>query len=163
MLSGSRKDKNSRNAGRRATPSIISADMNVLGNLITEGTVDIDGKLEGNVQSNFVTIRENGVVHGDVYANRAHIYGKVKGTVRAAEVYLFSSCHVEGTVMHEMISVEDGAFVDGNFKRSDRIAPMELEYHIEGEADNAEEEDDNIVEILENIRLINGESGAAKG
>lgn len=162
MLGGSRKNKESRSGGanRRVPPSIISSDMNVLGNLITEGTVDIDGKLEGNVQSHFVTVRGNGVIHGDIFAHRAHIYGKVKGTIRAAEVHLFNNCHVEGTVMHEMLSVEDGAFVDGSFKRTDRVAPMELEYHIEGEAaegdgDAEAEEEDNIVELLENIRLVN--------
>jgi cytoskeletal protein CcmA (bactofilin family) len=161
LRSSNRKDKNPREKtpNRKATPSIISADMNVLGNLITEGTVDIDGKLEGNVQCHAVNIRENGVIHGDIFAHRANIYGKIKGTIRAAEVYLHASCHVEGTVMHETLSVEDGAFIDGNLKRTDRVAPMELEYHVESDSETVveevDEEEDNIVELLETIQLVN--------
>ncbi len=145
----SKKDKTT--TTRNAPPSIISADMNILGNLISDGTVDIDGKIEGNIKAHHVTIREGGKIHGDINADIAQIYGQVHGIVKAREVHLYSSCHVEGTIMHENLSVEDGAFVDGKFKRSDKLAPSEI-----ATFDSEEESQEETPNLLENIRLISG-------
>lgn len=102
---------------KKAVPSIISSDLNILGNLISEGLVDIDGCIEGNVKADQVTIRPNGKVRGDVAANLVHIYGEVHGIIRASSVFLYSSCRIHGIVVHQSLSVEDGAFIDGKLKR----------------------------------------------
>lgn len=137
---------------RNAPPSIISADMNILGNLISDGTIDIDGRVEGNVKAHHVTVRAGGRIHGDLHADVAQVYGQVRGVVRAREAHLYASCHVEGTIMHETLSVEDGAFIDGKFKRSDKLAPSAI-HTSQDEDDEAEEAVPN---LLENIRLISG-------
>lgn len=139
------------NTARKAAPSVISSDMHVLGNLMSEGAIDIDGKIEGNVKSAMVTIRKNGRVQGDVIAEVVHIYGEVRGLVKAKSVNLSSTCHVEGVIMHESLSIEDGAFVDGKFKRTDKIfvdEDMESDEHDDFLDDRRE------VNVLENIRLI---------
>jgi cytoskeletal protein CcmA (bactofilin family) len=102
---------------RRIIPSLISADLHILGNIISDGLVDIDGSIEGNVKAGQVTIRVNGSVSGDVIAETVHVYGKVRGLIRAQTVYLYSSCHIEGVVMYKSMTMEDGAFVDGKCKR----------------------------------------------
>lgn len=135
--------------GKKHAPSVVSADMHILGNLMSDGVVDIDGHIEGNVKCGQVTIRPNGKVQGDVVADMVQIYGEVKGLVKAKHVYLFASCRVEGTIMHETISIEDGAFVDGKFKRTDKIF-IEDEHMPTAEI----EEDDSDVNMLENLRLI---------
>ena len=146
------KKDNKPAAVRNAPPSIISADMNILGNMVSDGTVDIDGRVEGNVKAHHITVREGGRIHGDLHADIAQVYGHVHGIVRAREVHLYASCHVEGTIMHETLSVEDGAFVDGKFKRSDKLAPSEMDEKPEsGESEEADQEN-----LLENIRLISG-------
>lgn len=146
------KKKNSR-AQRNAAPSIVSKDMNILGNLISDGMVDIDGRIEGNVRATHITIRKGGVVNGDVQADEVQIYGAVNGLVRAKDVHLFTTARVEGSIMHEILSMEEGAFVDGKFKRTDRVHLDDmmptLEEAVEDDLD-AEEE----VRLLENIRLI---------
>lgn len=99
-------------------PTIIAADVNMLGNVISEGSMDIDGRIEGNVRCKAVTIRKNGVIKGDVFADIVQVYGRIEGVIKARDVQLFSSCHVEGVIMHESLTIEDGAFVDGQFKRA---------------------------------------------
>ncbi|MEJ0009310.1 MAG: polymer-forming cytoskeletal protein [Alphaproteobacteria bacterium] len=47
--------------------------MNVLGNIISEGMLDIDGKIDGNVRCHTVSIRENGQVRGDVIAEIVYV------------------------------------------------------------------------------------------
>lgn len=131
---------------KKNPPTIIAADVNLLGNLISEGVMDIDGRIEGNVRCKSLTIRKNGVIKGDVLADVVHIYGRVEGLIKARDVHLFASCHVEGTIMHESLTIEDGAFVDGQFKRADKSAlePALL----------TEEEEEN--EVFRRLKLISG-------
>jgi cytoskeletal protein CcmA (bactofilin family) len=108
---------------KKSVPSIVSADLNILGNLVSEGLIDIDGVIEGNIKADQVTIRNNGKIRGDIAANVVHIYGEVQGVIRASSVFLYSSCRIEGIVVHQSLSVEDGAFIDGKLKRmQDRTA-----------------------------------------
>lgn len=143
-------------SARKATPSVISADMNVLGNIISEGFLDINGHIEGNVKCEQAVIRENGKVKGDVIADNVQIYGDVEGLVKAKHVSLYASAHVSGVIMHESLSIEDGAFVDGKFKRTDKVFIDDSEEAIEeaGSAATTETEEDQ--RILDNLRLISG-------
>ncbi len=113
-------------------PTIISADVHMLGNLISEGVLDIDGRIEGNIKCKCVTIRKNGSVKGDILADEVHIFGEVIGLIKARDVHFFSTCHVEGVIMHESLTIEDGAFVDGQFKRMDLAGSEEEEQSDEG-------------------------------
>lgn len=143
-----------------STPSVIATDMNVLGNIISEGLLDIDGKIDGNVRCHTVSIRENGRVKGDVIAEVAYVYGTIEGLLKAKSVTLFSSARVLGSIMHEALSIEDGAFIDGKLKRTDRIAiedaPFEARLPQLDNFDNDNEETTSEAErlVLENLRLI---------
>ena len=106
---------------RGVSPSVLAADLHILGNLIGDGVIDIDGKIDGNVRAHTVNIRANGCVRGDVTAEIVHVYGEVDGTIKAKAVSLYSMARVVGLVMHETLSIEDGAFVDGQCKRTDKI------------------------------------------
>lgn len=139
---------------KESAPSIITREMHLLGNIISDGVVDFDGTLDGNIRCNIFTLRNTGAVKGEIVAGTVYVYGKVKGLIRAKNVHLYASCNVEGIIMHEAITIEDGAFVDGKFKRTDRVLTDEEE----GEtATTASSEEDSTVpeaKILENIRLI---------
>jgi cytoskeletal protein CcmA (bactofilin family) len=102
-------------------PSVLAADLHILGNLIGDGVIDIDGKIDGNVRAHTVSIRANGCVRGDIIAEIVHVHGEVDGTIKAKSVSLHSTARVVGMVMHEALSIEDGAFVDGQCKRTDKI------------------------------------------
>ena len=140
---------------RRSTPSVISADMNVLGNIISDGFLDINGRVEGNVKCESTTIREQGHIKGDVVADTIQIYGHVEGLVKAKNVHLYASARVIGVIMHESLSIEDGAFVDGKFKRTDKVfidddASFEPSDSFESK-DDADEDDEN---VLDNLKLV---------
>lgn len=148
-------------SNRRVPPTVISSDVNILGNVFSDGIVDIDGRVEGNVRGTSVTIRANGRVMGDVFAETAQIYGEVKGIIKARNVELYASCRVEGIIMHESLQVEDGAYIDGKFKRLDKTnveQQASIEHHTQF-ADSSEQADDSNVmpyNILENLRLLHG-------
>ncbi|OYW13783.1 MAG: hypothetical protein B7X02_01435, partial [Rhodospirillales bacterium 12-54-5] len=102
-------------------PSVLAADLHILGNLVSDGVVDIDGQIDGNIKAHTISIRSNGCVRGDVEAEIVQVYGAVEGTIRGKTVILYSTAKVVGVIMHEALTIEDGAFVDGKCKRTDKV------------------------------------------
>ena len=103
----------------RAAPSIISADMAMQGTLKSSGDIQIDGHLEGDVCCIGLVIGDKAEIHGEIQAEDVTIRGKVVGSIRARKVMLATTSHVEGDILHEALTVEAGAFFDGNCRRSD--------------------------------------------
>jgi cytoskeletal protein CcmA (bactofilin family) len=147
-------------------PSVIASGMHVLGNIVSDGVLDIEGKIDGNVRGQTVTIRPDGIIRGDVVAETLHVYGAVEGLIKARNVSLYANARVSGTIMHESLAIEDGAMVDGKFKRSDRMAFEEfsemprrlnspsLESNFSNDNDRDDEPSEAEIKILENLRLI---------
>jgi cytoskeletal protein CcmA (bactofilin family) len=102
-----------------SAPSIISADLVVMGTLASTGDIQIDGKVEGNVHSAGLVIGDKAFIEGDVAAEDVTVRGRVKGAIRARKVLLASTCHVEGDILHEAFAVETGAFFEGNCRHAD--------------------------------------------
>ena len=102
-----------------SAPSIISADLVVTGTLTSSGDIQIDGKVEGNVNSTGLVIGDKAFIEGDVMAEDVTVRGRVKGSIRARKVLLASTCHVEGDILHEAFAVETGAFFEGNCRHAD--------------------------------------------
>ncbi|TNE60179.1 MAG: polymer-forming cytoskeletal protein [Alphaproteobacteria bacterium] len=103
----------------KSAPSIISGDMTVHGTLTATGDIQVDGKVEGDIQSSSLTIGEKATVHGDITCEDVAIRGRVIGSVRANRVQLSSTSHVEGDILHQALAVETGAFFEGNCRHSD--------------------------------------------
>lgn len=145
------------------SPTIISHDLNILGNIISDGYIDINGTIDGNIHCNTVTIRERGLVRGDVIGDTVHVHGKVEGLIKARHVTLHNNCHIEGIVMHESLSVEDGAFIDGQCKRMDKATLDKARKKKTDGISPAQEKQKDIapsgstkepVALLKNIRLL---------
>lgn len=105
------------------TPSIIGGDVQLKGNLITTGEVQFDGRMEGDLHCGSLTIGESAEVNGSVIAETVIIHGKLKGTIRARRVRLERTAKVQGDVWHEIISIEAGAHIEGQFVHVDN--PLE--------------------------------------
>jgi len=108
-----------RSKPRGAAPSIISADVVVTGTLKSSGDVQIDGRIEGDVQSMTLVIGEKALIQGDVMAEEVTVRGRIEGSIRARKVLLASTCHVQGNILHEAFAVETGAFFEGNCRHAD--------------------------------------------
>ncbi len=100
-----------------ATPSIISADLKITGNLKSNGDIQIDGRIEGDVDSKSVTIGESAEVNGIVSCERVRVCGAVSGEIRAQSVVLARSAKVDGDVVHNSLEIEAGASLQGGVRR----------------------------------------------
>ena len=102
----------------RAAPSILSADVVVVGNLTSGGDIQIDGTIEGDVRSVSLTVGDKATINGEIIADDVVVRGRVIGSIHARRVQLCSNCHVEGNILHEALAVETGAYFEGNCRHS---------------------------------------------
>ncbi|SCA55073.1 Integral membrane protein CcmA involved in cell shape determination (modular protein) [Candidatus Terasakiella magnetica] len=102
---------------KRVAPSIISEDLSVTGNLSSEGEIQIDGRVTGDIQSKDILVGETAHIKGEIIAESIRVHGKVDGQIKAQNVSLAKSSHVVGDILHDNLSIETGAFLEGHCKR----------------------------------------------
>ena len=104
------------NHSREGVISIIGPGMRVTGDCETEGTLRVEGIVEGMVRAGkAVVIGKDGVVRGDVRTQDAVIGGHVYGTVIAeSRLELQATCLVEGEIQARRIKLDEGGRVTGN-------------------------------------------------
>jgi cytoskeletal protein CcmA (bactofilin family) len=100
-------------SGKSNVPSIISANLTVTGHMNTNGDVQIDGTIDGDVQSKQITLGESGVVNGAIVADLARISGTVNGSITARVVELGRAAKITGDINHFSLAIEPGAFIQG--------------------------------------------------
>ncbi|EJW21825.1 hypothetical protein IMCC14465_02190 [alpha proteobacterium IMCC14465] len=101
----------------KAAPSILSSDINVIGQLFADGEIHIDGHVDGDVRSATLVIGESANVKGEIAADDVTIRGRVKGTILGKRVHLCATSHVEGEIFHEALAIESGSFFNGSVHR----------------------------------------------
>lgn len=101
----------------KAPPSIISSDLKIVGDLHSDGEIQIDGTVNGDIRTAALVIGETAKVTGEVVADAVRVLGTVNGQIKAKVVKLAASAHVVGDIMHEDLSIETGAFLEGHCKR----------------------------------------------
>ena len=104
----------------QVAPSIIGTDVRITGSIDTNGEIQLDGVVEGDVNCKTLTLGERGVVTGNVVSESIVVRGKVVGDIRARTVRLEKSANVSGDVWHESISIEAGAYFEGRVSHTDK-------------------------------------------
>ena len=108
-----------RAATRQGVPSLISTDMRITGELVSDGDIQVDGTIDGNVKTGMLTVGEEAQIRGEIEADSVRICGSVTGQIQARTVEIVKTAKVVAEIIHETLSIEAGAFVTGNFKRAD--------------------------------------------
>ena len=115
--------------------SVISNDLKIIGQglkIISRGTLQVDGEVEGDVAGAEVIIGEQGKVTGTVAAERVIVRGKISGVIRGMTVALQASARVEGDIHHMSLAIEQGAEFDGRCRRPGSPAELQLDLEAQG-------------------------------
>jgi cytoskeletal protein CcmA (bactofilin family) len=103
--------------------SIIGPGMRIVGDLVTEGTVRVEGEIHGTVRaSKAVVIGREGLVEGDIHTQDAVIGGRVRGSVVAeSRLELQATCDIEGIIhaRSQHLHLEEGARFNGQVQMLD--------------------------------------------
>lgn len=100
-----------------STPSIISSDVRIVGDVQSQGEVQIDGTIDGDIRTQTLLVGEGARVTGEIVADTVIVRGSVTGQVKARSVELAKTARLIGDILHEDLAIETGAFLEGHCKR----------------------------------------------
>jgi cytoskeletal protein CcmA (bactofilin family) len=107
--------------GRKAngvpTRSVIDAWLVIKGNLHSEGEVQVDGQILGDIRCAHLTVGKDAQVAGNIIAEEVVVRGKVTGIIRANRVILQDTAQVESEIFHKKLSIDEGAAFEGSSRR----------------------------------------------
>lgn len=103
----------------KPSPSLLSNDLTIKGNVATSGDIQIEGTIEGDVRAHLLTVGETATIRGEVIADDVVVNGRVVGRVRGLKVRLTASAKVEGDIVHKTIAIESGAHFEGSVQRQE--------------------------------------------
>lgn len=113
----------SRPVVKSTPPSIISADLRIVGDLSSDGEIQVDGAIDGDIRTKSLLVGETAHIKGEIIADSVHVHGTVNGQIKSRSVNLAKTAHVVGDVLHEDLSIETGAFLEGHCKRLPETKP----------------------------------------
>jgi len=98
-----------------AVQTIIAEDIEITGSVKCASTIQIDGKLNGDLSSTGnATIGANAVINGNIASDSAVVKGQVNGNVTAKDrIQLTATAKLTGDIRAKRLSVEDGATLIG--------------------------------------------------
>ena len=110
--------------------SVVSAECYFQGTLNVQGSLRVDGTLEGSVDNaRHVIVGDGGKIMGDVTAEIVVCGGDIEGNVCAEMVEILGKASITGDIRAKKMIVEEGGRIDGRCKI--------------GEESPAEQSDDN--------------------
>ena len=109
------KERSINGTSPEAVISIIGPGMTVTGDCETDGTIRVEGTVQGSVKAaKAVVIGRDGLVSGDVVTQDAVVSGRVQGTLTAeSRLELQATCEIEGEVRTRRMQLEEGAVLNG--------------------------------------------------
>lgn len=95
--------------------SLIAPGMKVIGDCETDGTIRIEGRIEGTIRAGkSVVVGRSGEVIGDIFTQDAVISGRVSGNIAAeSRLELQSTCDIQGELRSRRVQLDEGARFNG--------------------------------------------------
>lgn len=104
--------------------SVVAPGMTILGDVMCDGTVRVEGKIEGSVKATkSVVVGKDGRITGDIDTQDVVIAGTVIGTVvGASRVELQETCRIEGDIRSRRVKLEEGGQIEGRLHMTAKAA-----------------------------------------
>jgi cytoskeletal protein CcmA (bactofilin family) len=103
--------------------SIIGPGMHIVGDVVTDGTVRVEGRIDGTIRAGkAVVVGKEGEVQGEIFTQDAVIGGTVRGSVTAeSRLELQATCNIQGQIQarSQHLQLEEGARFNGQIQMLD--------------------------------------------
>jgi len=94
--------------------SVVSAECYFQGTLSVQGSLRVEGTLEGNVDNaRHVVVGNEGKIKGDVSAQVIMCGGVIDGNICADMLEVLGSASIKGNIRAKKMVVEEGGRIDG--------------------------------------------------
>jgi cytoskeletal protein CcmA (bactofilin family) len=98
-----------------STFSVIGTDVTIKGDVTASADLHVDGRVEGDIACASLVQGEASHIAGAIEAQSARLAGHVAGSIRARELVILRTAHIEGDVQYDALTIEQGAQVEGRF------------------------------------------------
>jgi cytoskeletal protein CcmA (bactofilin family) len=104
-----------------AAISLIAPGMKIVGDCETDGTIRVEGKVEGTLRAGkSVVVGRSGEVTGDIITQDCVISGRVSGNITAeSRLELQSTCDIQGEIRSRRVQLDEGARFNGQVHMED--------------------------------------------
>ena len=100
--------------------SVLHDGITINGDWQSDGIVEFGGSIVGNVTADTLVVTENGTVRGNVWARNVTIAGALDGTISAVNVTLKRQARVTAQIETHVITIDEGANLEGQVKAAPR-------------------------------------------
>ena len=89
--------------------SLLFSDIKITGNITEKESINIYGKVYGNIKAELVETFENSNIEGNITSKNTFIGGKFKGDINSDRVHISKAADVEGLIKHETLAIKEGS------------------------------------------------------
>ena len=114
--------------------SVLGTGVTVTGNIVAEGDLHVDGRIEGDVRCKALVLGESGHVAGAIVAEDARIAGTVEGSIDAASVAVEKTARTSGDIAYDTLNMDAGAVAEGRLSKRGTTGTSGLKLVAEQEA-----------------------------
>jgi cytoskeletal protein CcmA (bactofilin family) len=116
--------------------STLGQGMLITGNIVCAGSVQIFGRVIGDIHASQLVICEGAKVEGKIIAPETVIRGTFNGTINSNSVKLQATAVVDGEIYNKSLTIEQNAQFEGVARRLDTPVAAPSSAQVKGE-DNA--------------------------
>lgn len=96
--------------------SVLASDLRITGDIVSKGSVEVMGEVDGSVTAENLIVSHEGAVKGTIAAKTVDLRGKLTGKIESGTLTLRSAAQVAADVTYANLTIESGAQVEGSFK-----------------------------------------------
>lgn len=106
-----------RTGGTNVGKSVLGQDLKITGEIVSSGTIEVLGEVDGNLAAENLTIGNDGRISGAVRATTIEVKGRLDGKVDSHSFSMRSSAQVVAEITYSTLVIESGARIEGRFAR----------------------------------------------
>ncbi len=94
--------------------SFVGVNSHFKGDIKSKGTLRIDGRVDGNIEADWLVLGEKAALKGDVTARGVITGGRIEGNITAKEILeIKSRGQVIGDITVSKLAVSEGGILEG--------------------------------------------------
>ena len=109
---------------QKFSSSILANSFSLKGSISCKGELQIDGRINGNLNGEKVILGPESVMDGTLTADEIIISGKFKGKIKGKSIRLDAGASVDAEITYEVLAIEDGSSINGIVKKIVSPAPI---------------------------------------
>ena len=131
--------------------SLIGEGLNIEGDLVCQGSIEVAGIMNGSVKAANLKILETGSVIGAIKADKFEVFGFIEGEIYADDIKIGKTATIKGDIyFKDNLKIDEGADVDGYIKRVKQNNQSSTRQSKKDTKKPAEKKQDQHIDIEEN-------------